>query len=66
MHEMLNVVTKLAGAAVLIRGIEGYGGPGKLTRGLSINRELNKKPVTRKTGLWIEDRGVRFSPRAGS
>lgn len=62
MHEMLNVVTRRAGAGVLIRGVEGYEGPGRLTRALSISRELNKKPASRKTGLWIEDRGVRFAP----
>jgi DNA-3-methyladenine glycosylase len=48
-HEMLNLVTGPRGhpAAVLIRGIAGANGPGRLTRALQID------------GLWIEDRGVR-------
>jgi DNA-3-methyladenine glycosylase len=60
-HEMLNLVTgpREWPAAVLIRGIEGVSGPGRLTRILAINRELNGKAVGRKCGLWLEDRGVR-------
>ena len=58
LHEMLNVVTKREGAAVLIRGIEGYPTPGTLTRAMAIDRTLNAKPAAKKTGLWIEDRGI--------
>jgi DNA-3-methyladenine glycosylase len=60
MHEMLNLVTGPAGypAAVLIRGIEGISGPGRLTRALGIDRRVNRRPVARATGLWIEDDGV--------
>ena len=60
-YHMLNVVTGVEGypAAVLIRGVEGYDGPGKLTRGLGITKEqYNTKLATTKTGLWIEDRGM--------
>ena len=63
LHEMLNIVTKRAGAAVLIRGVEGFESPGKLTKNLAIGRDLNKKPAQRKEGLWIEDRGVKVSPK---
>ena len=60
-HEMLNLVTGPRGhpAAVLIRGIAGANGPGRLTRALQIDRRLNGAPATPAGGLWIEDRGVR-------
>ncbi|HWB02484.1 MAG TPA: DNA-3-methyladenine glycosylase [Verrucomicrobiales bacterium] len=63
-HEMLNLVTGPADhpAAVLIRGVEGLIGPGRLTRHLQITRALNGSPAAKKTGLWIEDRG--FVPAA--
>jgi DNA-3-methyladenine glycosylase len=51
-------------AAVLIRGVSGIPGPGRLTRALAIGRALNGQPVSRKTGLWIEDRGMRVPRRA--
>lgn len=64
-HEMLNMVTgeEAYPAAILIRGVEGYDGPGKLTKALSINRELNKKKISPKSGLWVEDRNVIVEPR---
>ncbi|MBE2216011.1 MAG: DNA-3-methyladenine glycosylase [Opitutaceae bacterium] len=59
-HEMLNLVTGPADypAAVLIRGVEGIEGPGRLTRALRIDRRFNHLPATRTTGLWIEERDV--------
>ncbi len=59
-HWMLNVVTREEGypSAILIRGVEGINGPARLTKALSITRLQNNQPVSRKTGLWIEDRGV--------
>ncbi|NTV44276.1 MAG: DNA-3-methyladenine glycosylase [Candidatus Yonathbacteria bacterium] len=55
-HEMLNIVTGPEGypAAVLIRGIAGYDGPGKLTKVLDIGRSLNGKIAGEESGLWIE------------
>lgn len=66
MYEMLNIVTGPIEMphAVLIRGVEGYAGPGKLTRGLGIDRQINGKRAERMTGVWIEDRGVKV-PRRG-
>jgi DNA-3-methyladenine glycosylase len=60
-HEMLNLVVGPPEhpAAVLIRGLDGISGPGRVTRALGIGRELNGKPAARRTGLWLEDRGVR-------
>jgi DNA-3-methyladenine glycosylase len=59
-HELLNLVTGPRGypAAVLIRGVGGASGPGRLTRALRINRRLNGTPASPEGGLWIEDRGV--------
>lgn len=62
MHNMLNIVTgkKDYPAAVLIRGVEEINGPGKLAKFLKIDRKFNKKKAERKTGLWIEDRGIKI------
>ncbi len=62
MHEMLNIVTKKEGAGILIRGVEGYDGPAKITKHLQIDRSLYGKPAAKITGLWIEDRGVMVRP----
>jgi len=39
---------------VLLRGVEGAVGPGRLTKALKINKKLNGLPCARATGLWIE------------
>ncbi len=62
-HEMLNLVVGPADwpAAVLIRGVEGAVGPGRLTRQLAIGREFNaRSALDPASGLWLEDRGVRI------
>ncbi len=73
-HEMLNLVTGPADypAAVLIRGVEGISGPGRLTKGLAIDRQLNGAAAGPVAGLWIEDDGfkvprgmLRTGPRIG-
>ncbi len=55
-HEMLNLVTGPEGfpAAILLRGVEGAVGPGRLTRALGIDRRLNTLPADPATGLWLE------------
>ncbi|MCI0566366.1 DNA-3-methyladenine glycosylase [bacterium] len=60
MHHMLNIVTREREypAAVLIRSVEGFGGPAKLTKAINIGRELNGRPAARGSNLWIEDRGI--------
>lgn len=35
-------------------------GPAKLTKFLKIDKQFNNLPASRKTGLWIEDRGVKI------
>jgi DNA-3-methyladenine glycosylase len=63
-HEMLNLVTGPHDypAAVLIRGVEGAVGPGRVTRALGVDRRFNALPATRATGLWIEDDGFTPAP----
>ena len=65
MYQMLNIVTgpKNYPAAILIRGLEGVNGPGKLTKRLKINKVLNNKKAVPKNGLWIEDRGVKIKKK---
>lgn len=75
MHEMLNLVVgpKDWPAAVLVRGVEGASGPGRVTKALEIGRALNAMDATSEmAGLWIEDRGVsiargavKVTPRVG-
>lgn len=74
-HDMLNIVTGPVGypAAVLIRGVEGISGPGRLTKKLGISRrEHNGMPLGKETGVWIEDWGagpiadkIKDMPRVG-
>lgn len=58
-HYLLNVVTGNHNnpQAVLIRGIEGYNGPAKLTKELEINIDLNGVNLCKSKVLWIEDDG---------
>jgi DNA-3-methyladenine glycosylase len=74
MYDMLNIVTDEEGypAAVLIRGVEGIQGPGKLTRDIGISRQLHGLLAHRANGLWVEDRGeavlkrsIKRTPRIG-
>ena len=60
-HEMLNLVVGPENwpAAILIRGVEGAIGPGRVTTTLGIDRRLNRAPAAESSGLWIEDHGVR-------
>ncbi len=56
-HELFNVVTGSDGhpQAVLIRGVEGFNGPGKLTKALGITREHNGECLITSDRLWIEE-----------
>lgn len=62
-HELFNIVTGKKGfpQAVLIRGIEGFNGPGKLTKHLKIDRSLNGEDLITSDKLWLEDDG--FVPK---
>jgi DNA-3-methyladenine glycosylase len=56
-HYLLNVVC--AGInepeAVLIRGAEGIIGPGRVTKALQINMDLNREDYTASDRLWLEE-----------
>ena len=60
-HSLFNVVTGKEGfpEAVLIRGVEGFNGPGKVTKAMDIDRSLNGIDLVRSKELWIEDDGTR-------
>ena len=62
MHWMLNIVTgpKNYPAAILIRGAESINGPARLTKKLKLSRRFNNKPASSRTGLWIENHGVKI------
>lgn len=60
MHWMLNIVTGAEGvpAAVLIRGAGTFVGPGRVTKGLGIDRSFNGRVAGRRAGLWMEPSGI--------
>ena len=60
MHNMLNVVTGPADhpEAVLIRGVEGAIGPGRVTKAFQITRAFNRENLVDSNRLWIESDGV--------
>ena len=73
-HWLLNITTREKGypAAVLIRGVEGVKGPGRLTKHFQITSAFNDQLLTRVGGLWIEDveaevcvDDIRATPRVG-
>ncbi|MBN2482120.1 MAG: DNA-3-methyladenine glycosylase [Bacteroidales bacterium] len=53
---MFNIVTGGFGMpqAVLIRGISGYNGPGKLTKALEINKDLYGEDLSVSDKIWVE------------
>lgn len=57
MYWMLNFVTsqKDVPQAALIRGIEGYNGPGKLTKALEIEKSFYGDSLAVSDKLWVED-----------
>jgi len=59
MYQMLNFVTAAENdpQAVLIRGIEGFKGPGKLTKHLQIDKSFYGENLALSDRLWIEDDG---------
>ena len=62
-HSLLNIVTGPDGhpEAVLIRGVEGYPGPGRLTKQMEIDRSLNRALLVPESGIWLED--DEYAPR---
>jgi DNA-3-methyladenine glycosylase len=54
---LLNLVTGFEGdaSAVLIRGIEGFPGPGRVGRILQLDRSFYGESLIDSTRLWVED-----------
>ena len=71
MYWMMNVVAgnKNEPQAALIRGIEGYNGPGKLTKALGIDKSYNGEDLVRSDRIWISESGIKpeytIGPRIG-
>ena len=59
MYNMFNIITGDEGdpQGVLIRGVEGYYGPGKFTKFCGIDRSYNKIDMRVSNLLWLEDDG---------
>ena len=62
-HYLLNIVTNKRNnpQAILIRAIEGYNGPGKLTKALNITMDLNQINLITSDKLWIETDGLKYN-----
>ena len=58
-HSLMNIISGEEGhpEGVLIRGVEGYNGPGKLTKHLGIDRTFNNMNVIDSDVIWISDDG---------
>jgi DNA-3-methyladenine glycosylase len=67
MHWMLNIVTADADVpqAVLIRSINDFQGPGRLTRGLALDRTFNGMDLIDSHEIWIEDTGATCALKSG-
>jgi len=67
MYWMLNIVTGTAGEpqAVLIRGIGGICGPGKLTKKLGIDRSFYGEDLVTSERIWLEDSGIKPCYKTG-
>jgi DNA-3-methyladenine glycosylase len=59
MYWMLNFVTGEEGnpSAVLIRGIEGFNGPGRVGKELQLDKTFYGENLTHSSRIWIEDDG---------
>lgn len=71
-HNLLNVVTGNEGdpQGVMIRGIKGVYGPGRVTKALQIDRTHNAVDLRKSDLLWLEDDGfvptqILTAPRIG-
>jgi len=71
MYWMMNIVTGREDEpqAVLIRGIEGISGPGRVSRHLSIDKGFNGENLLTSDRIWVENGSVtlpyRSTPRIG-
>ena len=71
MYNMFNIITGEENdpQGVLIRGVEGYMGPGKFTKFCGIDRSYNLMDMKMSDLIWLEDDGycaeIVASPRVG-
>lgn len=67
MYQMLNFVTSGENnpQAVLIRGIEGFIGPGRLTKHLLIDKSFYGEDLSTSERIWVENDGKTFKYRTG-
>jgi DNA-3-methyladenine glycosylase len=67
MYWMLNIVTgeRNNPQAILIRGVEEFPGPGKLTKSLGIDRSYYGEDLITSDRIWLEDPGMSFSIKCG-
>ena len=71
-HSLMNIISGSADhpEGVLIRSVEGFNGPGKLTKHMGIDRTFNGLNAIDSDVIWIEDDGFEVceiftSPRIG-
>ena len=71
MHWLLNVVTGKEGdaSAVLIRGLQGINGPGRVGKALHLDKSFYGETLLTSSRIWIEDSGkqatFKTAPRVG-
>jgi len=56
-HYLMNIISGEKGTAegVLLRGVENFYGPGRLTKNLMIDKTFNGENILSCTDMWIED-----------
>lgn len=70
-HWMLNIVTGPSEVpqAVLIRGVKGIEGPGRLTKSLGIDKSYNSEDLTTSSRIWLNHTNTppryKTTPRIG-
>ncbi len=71
MHWMLNIVTgrEEEPQAVLLRGVQGVQGPGRVTKALGIDKSFKGEDLTLSPRIWLQNRGIslpyKAAPRIG-
>src|SRR5674476_916862 len=67
MYWMLNIVTgeKDNPQAILIRSVEEFPGPGKLTKSLGIDKSYYGEDLIISDRIWLEDHGTDFFVKCG-
>lgn len=67
MYWLLNLVTSNEGtpSAVLIRGIEGFKGPGRVGKELRLDKSFYGEQVDSSERLWLEDDGYTCEIKTG-